>query len=176
MEKEVSDMLIADAAKSLYSYCRARTGTREEAEDLSQDIILQLLQSRESLRDDKAFYGFMWAVAGNVYKDWCKKRKKAVEGELDESIPDSGVPIAELLEKESEAALLHRELRLLGERHRKVTVLYYFYDKKVSEIAKSQSISESMVKFLLFKSRNILKEGMNMERTMGGRGGSFLLG
>jgi len=60
----------------LFSYCRARTGSKEEAEDLSQDIILELLKTRENLRDDKAFYGFMWAVAGNVYKNWCKKRAK----------------------------------------------------------------------------------------------------
>ena len=39
--------------------------------------------------------------------------------------------------------------------------------KSCSEISKHLSISESMVKYLLFKSRQILKEGMSMERNYG---------
>jgi RNA polymerase sigma factor (sigma-70 family) len=167
LEKEKSDKLITDAAKTIFSYCRARTYSKEEAEDLSQDIILELLRSKGSFCNDKAFYGFMWAVAGNVYKDWCKKRIKNIETELDENIPDDSVPLAEMLEKESDIKLLYRELSLLTEQYRKVIIMYYFNEVKVSEISKSLDISESMVKFLLFKSRKILKEGMNMERAKG---------
>lgn len=167
MEKEKSEKLITDAAKTLFSYCRTRTNSKEEAEDLSQDVILELLRTRENLRDDKAFYGFMWAVAGNVYKDWCKKRKKIIESELGENISYDSFPLDELLEKESDLRLLYRELGLLTEQYRKAIIQYYFNDLKVSDISKSLNISESMVKFLLFKSRRILKEGMNTERTKG---------
>ena len=167
MEKEKANKLIADAAKSIFAYCRTRTGTNEEAEDLSQDILLELVGAQHNLRDDKAFYGFMWAVAGNVYKNWCKKRKKHMGYELYDGISDSSIPLPELLEKESDLMLLHRELDLLTEQNRKVIVLYYFKGEKVSAISKSLNISESMVKFLLFKSRKILREGMNMERTKG---------
>jgi RNA polymerase sigma factor (sigma-70 family) len=167
LEREISDKLIADAAKTLFSYCRSRTNSKEEAEDLSQDIILELLRARESLRDDKAFYGFMWAVAGNVYKNWCKKRRKINECGLDESISDNSIPISELLENASDFKLLYRELGLLTERYRQVVIRYYFNACKVSDISKSLNISESMVKFLLFKSRKILKEGMSMERIKG---------
>ena len=167
MDRETSDERIAGAAKTLFSYCRARTGTREEAEDLSQDILLELLRSRGNLRDDRAFYGFMWAVAGNVYKNWCKKRARPADAPLDERLPDGSPPIAGLLEKEEDLALLRRELALLTERHRKVTVFYYFDGLRVGEIAERLGLSEAMVKFLLFKSRQILKEGMDMERTWG---------
>ncbi|MCL2299805.1 MAG: RNA polymerase sigma factor [Firmicutes bacterium] len=161
-----TDRRIADAAKTLFSYCRARTSTREEAEDLSQDILLELLRSRDSLRDDRAFYGFLWAVAGNVCKSWYKKRARGT-APLDENHPDEAPPIAALLEKEGDLQLLRRELALLGERHRRVTVLYYFEGLRVAGIAASLGVSEAMVKFLLFKSRQILREGMDMERTPG---------
>lgn len=167
MDRETSDKLIADAAKTIFSYCRARTNSKEEAEDLSQDIILELLKTRGNLRDDKAFYGFMWALAGNVYKDWCKKRRKINECALDEGMSDDGIPFSVLLEKESDLKLLYRELCLLTGQYRQVVIEYYFKDRKVSEISKSLNISESMVKFLLFKSRKMMKEGMNMERTRG---------
>ena len=167
LEKEKSDKLIANAAKSIFAYCRTRTNTREEAEDLSQDILFELVKTQHNLREDKAFYGFMWAVAGNVYKNWCKKRQKHMSYELYDTISDGSVPLPELLEKESDLMLLHRELDLLTTQNRKVIVMYYFNGEKVSTISKSLNISESMVKFLLFKSRKILKEGMDMERTKG---------
>jgi len=167
LEKEKADRLISEAAKSIFSYCRTRANSKEEAEDLSQDILLELLRTKGNLRDDKAFYGFMWAVAGNVYKNWCKKRARATTLEINGYILDNVAPIIETLEEEAELRLLFRELSLLTEQHREVTVLYYFDGLKVSQIAKSLNISESMVKFLLFKSRKILKEGMNMERTKG---------
>jgi hypothetical protein len=108
LEKEKSDSLISEASKTIFSYCRARTSSKEEAEDLSQDIILELMKTRMSLRDDKAFYGFMWAVAGNVYKSWCKKRVKVNAAELDDNVSDNSIPLAELLEKESDIRLLYR--------------------------------------------------------------------
>ena len=167
MDKGRTDEIIAESARTIFSYCRARTSSKVEAEDLSQDIMLELLGAKGSFVNDKAFYGFMWAVAGNVYKNWCKKRAKAVLLELDERIPDRAAPIDEVIEKEEVLRLLYRELSLLNEQHRKATILYYFDDLKVSQISKSLNISESMVKFLLFKSRKILKEGMSMERTTG---------
>ena len=167
LEKGNAEALITDAAKTIFSYCRARTGTKEEAEDLSQDILLELLKSHGNISEDKAFYGFMWAVAGNVYKNWCRKRSKVAVTELDDRIPDKSAPLDDALIAGDDLQLLRRELNLLVEQHRKVTVMYYFSGSRVSEISNTLGISESMVKFLLFKSRQKLKEGMNMERTSG---------
>ena len=167
MRKGNAEALIADAAKTIFSYCRVRTSTREEAEDLSQDILLELLKSHGNIRDDKAFYGFMWAVASNVYKNWCKLHTRATVAELDDRIPDKSPTLDNILIASDDLQLLHRELNLLAEQHRRVTAMYYFNGSKVSEISKTLGTSENMVKFLLFKSRQILKEGMNMERTGG---------
>jgi len=159
--------LITNAAKTIFSYCRTRTNSKEEAEDLSQDIFVELLKTKGNFDSEKAFYGFMWAVAGNVYAAWYKKRNKTINSELDENIPDNSIPLVEMLEKESDLRLLYRELGLLTEQYRQVVIQYYFNERKVSDISKSMNISESMVKFLLFKTRKKLKEGMNMKRTKG---------
>lgn len=166
MNKETANVKIAEAAKAVFTYCRARTDTREEAEDLAQDILLELLKSRQNIRDDRAFYGFMWALAGNVYKNWCKKRARRTVAELDENAPDSG-NLEDQLALDADLALLRRELSLLDRRYRAVTIAYYYDGLSVSEISKSHSLSESMVKYLLFKTRQILKGGMNMIREYG---------
>ena len=67
---------IAEISRTIYSYCRAKTPSQQDAEDLSQDILLELMKSVGNIRNDKAFYAFMWGVAGNVYKQWCGKKQR----------------------------------------------------------------------------------------------------
>ncbi len=164
MDKHELDIKMTDLAKSILSYCMARTSNHFEAEDLAQDIIVEIYKSADNIRNADAFYGFMWAVAGNVYKQWCKKKSKNKERE----ITDELFNVAEVLDDErDDLHLLRRELTLLSERYRKAVILYYIENKSCSEISRHLSISESMVKYLLFKSRQILKEGITMERTYG---------
>ncbi len=164
MDKQELDTKIADIAKTLLSYCAARTANQFEAEDLVQDIIVEIYKSADTIRNTDAFYGFMWAVAGNVYKQWCKAKVRNKECALTDNLFEEAV----LLEDEQpELYLLRRELTLLSEKYRKAVILYYMERKSCSEISRHLSISESMVKYLLFKSRQILKEGMNMERNYG---------
>lgn len=164
MDRHELDTKIADIAKSILSYCIARTSNHFEAEDLAQDIILEIYKSADNILNADAFYGFMWAVADNVYKQWCKNKSKNKECELTDNLID----VSETFyDDNSELYLLRREMTLLSEKYRKAVVLYYIENKSCSQISKHLSISESMVKYLLFKSRQILKEGINMERNYG---------
>ncbi len=164
MDKKELDTKIEEIAKALLSYCAARTSNHFEAEDLAHDIILEIYKSADHIRNVDAVYGFMWAVAGNVYKQWCRNKARDHGCELTDDLPD----VAEqFVEDDSALYLLRRELTLLSDKYRKAVVLYYIENKSCSEISNRLSISESMVKYLLFKSRQILKEGMSMERNYG---------
>ena len=139
---------IAEVSKTIYSYCVSKTSTREDAEDLSQDILLELAKSIKNIRDENAFYAFMWGIAGNVYKQWYRKKLKNNTCELPENIPSEN----QLSEDDSERLyLLRRELTLLSAKYRKATVLYYIEERSCAEISNLLAISESMVKYLLFK-------------------------
>ena len=145
----------------------SRTSNQQDAEDLAQDILCEMVRSAQNIRDEQAFYAFMWSVARNVCKQWYRKKKSLRECELTEDLPaETGDPAA-LSDDRADLSLLRRELSLLSEKYRRATVLYYLENKSCSEIASRLQISESMVKYLLFKARKILKEGMNMERTYG---------
>lgn len=165
MNRDRFNEKIVEVSKTIFTYCMAKTPTREEAEDLSQDIICELIKSKDSLRCDDAFYGFMWSVADNVYKQWYRKKLKSATGELTAEIAETLEDVTD--DGGDDIYLLRRELSLLDAKYRRATILYYIDRKSCSEIAESLSISESMVKYLLFKSRKILKEGMNMERKLG---------
>jgi RNA polymerase sigma factor (sigma-70 family) len=167
LKQEELDEKITAASKSILSYCVSRTSNGQDAEDLAQDILYEIIKSTANLRDDRAFYGFMWKVAGNVYKQWCRKKLTVNVCELTDDVHEDSDEFTAVLEDNSDIYLLRRELMLLSEKYRRATILYYLENKSCVEISQILSISESMVKYLLFKSRKILKEGMIMERNFG---------
>ena len=161
---------IKDSVNMIFSFALRRTNDRYEAEDLSQEIIMNLYNSAPSLRDKNAYYGWMWAVAGNVYKAYLRKRAKNTTLELEDKFY---VPMKELpetyIETREEIGLLYRELSMLSGIYRKTMLLYYMEEKSCEEISKSLNVSVDMVKQYLFKSRKKIKEGMNMIRESGKR-------
>ncbi|MDF2543018.1 MAG: polymerase, sigma-24 subunit, subfamily [Herbinix sp.] len=167
LEIDNLDDKMASISRSVLSYCIARTSNQHDAEDLAQDIIVELIKSVTNIRDEKAFYGFMWAVAGNVYAAWYRKRSKRRNCELTEDIFDEVDCFENINNRNDELYVLRRELSLLTEKYRKAVILYYLENKSCIEISSLLGISESMVKYLLFKARKILKEGMDMERSYG---------
>ena len=173
MDHNETSVRIESCSKVIFNYCRSRVTTREDAEDLSQDILLELWKSADSLRSEEAFYGFMWAIAGNVFRKWLRKKAaREVRESPDEEIEDfpDGGDLSDAIVREEEDGdlfLLRRELGLLDEKYRRAALLYYRERRTCAEIAPILGTSEGMVKYLLFKARNKLKEGMVMERKLG---------
>lgn len=158
---------IADMSRAVYAWSAARTLSAADAEDLSQEVLLEMLRAAPNLKDERAFYGFMWSVAHRVYWGWLrKKRMQPAALEEAEASPDPADPFA-ALEASDELRLLRRELTLLTSQCRRAAVLYYVKGMKVAEIAGAMDVSASMVKYLLFKARNTIREGMEMERSYG---------
>ena len=149
MTDEELNRRITEVSKTIFHYCITRTPTREEAEDLSQDILYEIIRSSGNIRDDNAFYAFMWGVADNVYKQWCRKRGRRQYLELTEDIPAEEEKPSFDGEENEDIHRLRRELTLLSERHRRATILYYIHRKSCAEIAKQLSVSESMVKYIV---------------------------
>lgn len=156
---------IAAMSRTVYAWCAARTATAADAEDLSQEVLLAMLRAAPNLKDERAFYGFMWSVAGNVYRGWLRKRR-VPDAELPETAADPHDAFVEI-EASEDVRLLRRELTLLTSQCREAAVRYYVRGMKVAQIARAMSVTESMVKYLLFKARNTIREGMEMERTYG---------
>ena len=83
----------------------------------------------------------MWSVAGDVYKQWCRKRAKGRTFELTDEIAAQD---RLEFEEDDDLYLLRRELSLLSEKYRRATILYYIDRMSCSEIAHSLHISEML--------------------------------
>ena len=174
---------IVNSMNSIFAFSLARTNNATEAEDLSQQIITELLSSANSLKDVNAFFGWMWSVAKNTYGKYSRQRAKERNMQsgydldfLDENNMSGGMNIFiterrskvedDMILKE-DTSLLKRELSLLAYKYREAVVKYYIEDKSCAQIAEELSVTVETVKHLLFKARKILKEGINMAREYG---------
>ncbi len=152
--------------KTIFAYALNRVSVKEEAEDLAGDILLAVLQSAPQLKNEEAFYGWFWAIAANTTKKYFRKKSGFSVAELEESYSESG-DIAETVVCKEEIAVLRRELSLLSKEYRECTLAYYFDELSCREISEKFGISVEMVKYYLYKTRRILKEGIMMTREYG---------
>ncbi|MDE6593052.1 MAG: sigma-70 family RNA polymerase sigma factor [Oscillospiraceae bacterium] len=169
MDKAECGRLLEENLGKLYGWAFSRLYDKDEAEDLTGDIICAVLSSVHSLKNDDAFYGFMWRIAENVLGS--RLRAKSKENSLFDRQSDyMGVcfvtPETDVAERE-QINLLRRELALLSGLYRQTAVLFYFYGKSCKEISALLNLSSEMVRYYLFRSREILKEGVNMTREFG---------
>lgn len=168
MEQEKVSALVEENMKTIFAYALSRVSHKEDAEDLAGDIILSILSSAQKIRDDNAFFGYIWAIAANTYKKYLYKKSRLHYEELDEEAADEKDFVRDIIQTE-QFCTLRRELALLSKEYRECTVAYYFEGLSCAETASKLHISLEMVKYYLFKTRKILKEGIGMEREFGAK-------
>ncbi len=168
-----ASQLLSENLTAIYGYAFARLYDKNKVDDLASEIVCEIIVSARNLQNEEAFWGFAWKIAENTFRRFIRKNELVAQTvELTEE--NIGVhdlsPEQEYIERETGSAelfLIRRELSLLKKTHREVCVAYYVDNKSCSQIAKEQNISVEMVKYHLFKTRKLLKEGIGMTRTLG---------
>lgn len=168
MTKEQMEQIVQQNMQKIYLYCVRRLGSTTEAEDVSSDIILELLRSYARVEHDEAIYGYIWSVANNLCKNHWRKQAKYEHAEIPEDY--SGIymvtPEESFLHKQ-DVTLLRRELSMLSNTYRRIMIEHYIKNKKCDEIAQQMHMSVTNVKQYLFEGRKKVREGMDMQREYG---------
>ena len=158
--------------EKLFYFCLKKTGNNVEAEDLTQDIALQIITALNKGTIPTSFSAWVWRIARNRYSVWAKEkhsRNESVTGSDigDYEIENESEDILDEMIHTEQMALLRRELAFIKSNYRNIVVAYYIENKSVRDIASSLSLSVSTVQQRLHRARIILKEGMDMAREFG---------
>ena len=174
----ITEKLIAEFTQShmekLFYFCLKKTGNHAEAEDLTQDIALNVLTELNKGTIPAHFSAWVWRIARNRYAAWADGKHRKAESVTGADIGDyeledtSESTLDQMIHRE-QLALLRRELAFIGSEYRHIVVAHYIEDRSIREIAASLFLSVGAVKQRLYRARNILKEGMNMAREFGTR-------
>lgn len=165
MNRQDAEQTVARYLKPVFGFALKRCRTPQDAEDLTQEIILRAFRALVR-RDDIADEGkFIWTVAHNALSNYYRDRASTVIGvSLDEVAGTLSAP-----EEESDEAAerLRQEIAYLSVLQRKIVIAHYFENRKQADIARELGIPVGTVKWHLFEAKKELKRGMAMIRNAG---------
>ena len=146
MRYQLIDEFVKNYMENLFYFCLKKTGSPIEAEDLTQDIALQIITALNKGTIPTSFSAWAWQIARNRYSIWAKEKHNRNESVTDSDISDYEIEdeskniLDEMIHTE-QMALLRRELAFIKSDYRNIVVAYYIENKNVREIAELLSLS-----------------------------------
>lgn len=150
MEPEAAVRRYAD---TVYRLAYARTGSREDAEDVFQEVFLRYVRKKPTFKDEEHRKAWLIRVTVNCAKSlrgsfWNRRTEGLNENLVFDSVKDYD---------------LYYELMRLKPQEREVIHLFYYEDMTSKQIAQALGISESAVRTRLTRARKALKAFMKEE-------------
>ena len=145
------ERLVREHKSTIYSVCYMFTETREEADDLFQEVLISLWQGFDTFRGESALRSWVYRVSMNAcisYKRKKKIRTEPLEFTADVIAPDSA--------EGKQARLLHQRISKLEPFDRAI-VLLWLENLSYDEIAAIVGISTKAVGVRLVRIKDKLK-------------------
>ncbi len=167
MNRQTAENTVTQYLKPIYGFALKRCRSIEDAEDLSQEILLRAFRALLIKDDVRDVSKFIWTIAhnalNNYYRDGAKNMVGISIDEVAELIAD---PESEMDQDDTGEAIrrLQSEIAYLSKLQRKIVIAYYFENRKQSDIAKSLDIPIGTVKWHLFEAKKELKRGIDTMR------------
>lgn len=147
-------------------------GSREQAEDLAQDVFLRLYRARKSYVPSARFATWLFTIANNVASNALRdqSRRHEITLQLRDSGPlgarpldvlvqaSSGQMPARQLDKAEMRDIVRMALEALNERQRIAVLLSKFEGMSYADIAAAMGLSPQAIKSLLSRARCQLRE------------------
>ena len=158
-DRQAFAALVRSHQGSVFSIGLRMLNRRDAAEDLAQDVFLQLYRKLDTIESLQHLGFWLRRVAANLAIDWLRRAPYSATQPLDENV-DVVAPEAEA----DSDPLMSRELtRLLGElapHPRAVMLLRYQEDRDVAEIAAMLDMPVNTVKSHIKRSLTALRGRM----------------
>ncbi len=140
----------------IYRFCYWQTNRSADAEDLTQDIFVEMAKSIRNFRGKSSFKNWLYVIAKRKINDWVREKYHYPKSELLDIIGNT----EEWVDEHNESLkrkTVQQLLDTLNTQERKVISLRYLKNYSVKETAAKLRISESNVKILCHRSLKKLK-------------------
>jgi RNA polymerase sigma-70 factor, ECF subfamily len=140
------------------------TGDPADADDLTQDVLVQMIRKLGSFHGDAQFTTWLYAVTRNAATDEFRKRarRRRIEDEdpgvFRDLIPDSAEDPSRAAERAETRELVRTFFVDLPDRQREIFDLVELQDVPAVEVAKRLGIEAVSVRAHLFKARKRMRE------------------
>ena len=156
-DRDAFATLVRQHQASVFSIGLRMLNRRDAAEDLAQDVFLQLYRKLDSIENLQHLGFWLRRVAANLAIDWLRRTPHTATQPLDDSVEVAA------LERDTDPLMTRELTRLLGElppAPRAVMLLRYQEDCDVAEVAAALDMPVNTVKSHIKRSLTALRGRM----------------
>ncbi len=164
--------IVREYQHKVYSYALRHCRNAADAEDIAQEVFLQVYRALPRFRGDASLSSWIFRITANLCIDFARRKKKTVQplSDLSEETIDflldkpdeSPTPDEALLLKEEREALL-RGLARLSEQHREILLMREVDGLSYEEIAAVLKLPLGTVRSRLARARLALRHALEAE-------------
>ena len=167
MKRQAAEKIITEYLGRIFGFALKRCENPQDAEDLSQDIVLKAFRALLIKDDIDDVSKFIWTIAHNALSNYYRDSAKSVIGVSIDEVAEIIADHDSILSDDDNADTIRRlqsEIAYLSKLQRKIVIAYYFENRKQADIAKDLGIPLGTVKWHLFEAKKELKRGMDTMR------------
>ena len=160
-DENAFDVFVHKYYGEIMKYCHYHCSDMSYAEDLTQETFLRFFEKLSEYRYMGKTRNYLYTIAGNLCKDYYKKKKESFLEE--QQIEAESSPNRSETEKILNEITMKTALNNLPDELREVIVLHYFQDLKFREISEILQIGVPLVKYRMRQAKMRLEKLLKEE-------------
>ena len=170
-DEESFELLLHRYRTPLVNFLFRMVKSREQAEDLAQEVFIRVYRAREDYEPSAKFTTWLFRIATNLALNSLRdhryqKLEMSIDAPLNDSedkderhfeVADKHLTVEQEMVEKSRREMIKHAIEKLPEKQRAAVLLHKYQELDYAEIAKILSCSESALKSLLFRAYETLR-------------------
>lgn len=171
-EAAACELLVRQYQKLVYGTCFRLLRNQSDAEDLSQEVFMEVFRSLVHLRNSEDLSAWIFRISYSKCISFMRKKNPArARGDQDPDQQeghagkqaggsDTKSPL-EVLEEKEAAALLFKKIDQLPEKQKRAILLHKFEGYSHREICEKMGLSQASVESLIYRAKASLRRSLH---------------
>jgi RNA polymerase sigma-70 factor (ECF subfamily) len=164
-DKDAFAVLVQKYHRNIYNLAYRMTGNREDAMDVTQEVLFRAYRALASFQPDKPFLPWVYRITWNICADRGRKiGRTPQEDSLDENedgaarVPSSVLSPDVTYEHKELGEVLSLAIGKLSEGYRELIVMFHLDGLSIKEISDVTGMKETVIKNRLYRGRQMLRK------------------
>jgi len=170
-DQQAFGTLVAKYQRMVYATCFRLVRSQSDAEDLSQDVFIEVFRSLSQVQKESDLSGWLFKIAMNKSLSFLRKHNPAKSGQnetlesaaseakMKHHFAESNTPYSKLEEEEIRQILFHA-MDQLPENQKKAILLHKFDNFSQKEISYQMGITQVSVESLIYRAKTNLRKSL----------------
>ena len=159
--------------RAIFAYAIASTGSRQDAEEITQDTFVKVYRAAHRFDSRYRFTTWLYKIASNTCKNKLRRRRKTVSLDVENApvvpVSHEASPL-EAYKKDLKIAEVRDAINSLPPRYKQVLYLRYVEGLSYKEIAEALDLSLGNVEARIFRGKDKVRQKLLRNSGRGGPG------